>query len=125
MFKLSTSAARDSRKIADVRALSMAIEQYFSDNSFTYPDLNGSTNDSQVRNALGAYFPSGTPPRPEGGGTYHVRSSADEKVYCIYAQLELARNHNCQGFQIGGSEYCEFTEVVQGAPRFCMTSTQN
>lgn len=89
--------SRDSRRISDLKAIQHGLEQYFSDNTSTYPS---------PCTAVGTtYLPTGLPVDPKTGLAYVQECNIGS--YCVCASLEVDRGNattDCTGTT--GTFYC-------------------
>lgn len=74
-YSSAQKAGRDSRRRSDMKAIQNAWEQYYADNSGSYPaTCNFAT--------LTTYLPGGIPADPKSGGTYSGTCTASSYCYC-------------------------------------------
>lgn len=99
--------SRDSRRRADMDALSKAMEQYNNNNNGVYPTT------AQGTGVLTTYFPTGAiPVDPKAGQVYTVTLSATGATYCTCALLESTPNRGnstsnaCAYAAAGGNYFC-------------------
>lgn len=84
---------RDSRRRSDLKALSSGFEQYYADNSSSYPATCSLST---------TYMPNGMPKDPKTGTEYTSTAgwySCSTSSYCVCAALEGETNAvtNCSG----------------------------
>lgn len=124
-FSNAQRNARDAARIADMDAISKALEQYYADNN-AYPVLNADSNNASVITVLGQYFPTGSPPdEVYSTRAYRVRSQANE--YCVHIAIGSGNTAGLEGSTsrlncTGGSTSC--TYVTSGATTFCVENRQ-
>lgn len=84
--------ARDSKRQGDLKAFQSAIEQCYSVNSFTYPDISGTGTASITETCPATGGPSITITDPLGTDTYvyTVSTTADCPSYKISVNLETS-----------------------------------
>lgn len=82
-FSNAQQNARDSRRRADIDAISKALEQYYANNSSAYP---------ATASAISTYFPSGANPLDPQGPAYNY--SLTTSAYCVCATLEKTGRGN-------------------------------
>ncbi len=86
-FTSAQKQGRDARRKQDLAAIQNAMEQYYSQNSFTYPACNCTDGVAGCCNPIASYFSNNTiPVDPLGTSHYVYTSSATE--YSISATLE-------------------------------------
>ncbi len=85
--------SRDSKRKADVDAISKVMEQYFQINR-VYPL-------SPYPAAIGSYFPAGYIPTTPNGGSYTITSTAS--TYCICDKLDKPATGNATSLGSGGT----------------------
>lgn len=102
-FSTMQKKARDSRRINDMKAIQVAFEQYFQDNSSVYPSsCTVSTT----------YLQSGMPVDPKGTEPYIYGTGAvcDSVGYCYCAALENTTGGNSTttacAWATGSGYYC-------------------
>ena len=114
-FTNAQQSARDSRRKADIDAISKAEEQYNNQNSGNYP-LN-----ANITSAITSYFPSGTlPVDPKSAGAYTVTGGVGS-TYCACALLEKTGSGNATTAGAGG--VCAYGTGA-GANYFCDSQRQ-
>lgn len=86
-FSNAQRNARDSKRRADIDALSKALEQYNQNNNGLYPALAAVPN-----TAIGSYFPSGSVPLDPQGASYTITFGTT--TYCVCATLEQLTRGN-------------------------------
>ncbi|MFH0749863.1 MAG: prepilin-type N-terminal cleavage/methylation domain-containing protein [Candidatus Gottesmanbacteria bacterium] len=90
--------ARDNRRISDMKAIQNGFEQYFADNTSSYP--------VSLPCFLGVtYFPNDFPTDPKPGWSYSYYCNGS--TYCVCAKLEVEsgnRQTDCGG--VVGKFYC-------------------
>jgi prepilin-type N-terminal cleavage/methylation domain-containing protein len=109
-FTNAQQNARDSRRKADIDAISKALEQYYQNNSFVYP---------ASASAISTYFPAGSAPTDPQGGSYNL--SLTTAAYCICATLEKTDRGNATA--LGSSGACTYG-TGSGADYFCASQRQ-
>lgn len=94
-------AARDSRRVSDIKAIQTAWEQYFSDpaNSQNYPGPIGSyvTCTIDLMNSSATFLPAGFPTDPKTGASYtgvDGGSLCSNATYCFCAGMETSEGGN-------------------------------
>ncbi len=96
-YSSAQKKARDSRRTSDVKAIQNAWEQYYADNSGTYPA--SCTVDA-------SYLPAGLPTDPKTGDAYSV--SCTDTTYCFCGVMESGAgnaNGSC-GYGAATTHYC-------------------
>ncbi|MBW7955910.1 type II secretion system protein [Patescibacteria group bacterium] len=109
-FSNAQQNARDSRRRADIDAISKALEQYYANNSSSYPATAG---------AINSYFPAGVSPSDPQGGAYDM--SLSTSAYCVCAELEKADRGNATA--VGTAGVCTYG-TGSGADYFCASQRQ-
>jgi prepilin-type N-terminal cleavage/methylation domain-containing protein len=102
-YTLAQKQSRDARRRGDVRAVREAWEQYYADNSSSYP--SGCSIAS-------TYLPGGLPEDPKTGDSYEVSCSATS--YCFCAGLEGSTGNS--------DESCDYTATTK--THFCVSNVQ-
>ncbi len=80
---------RDSRRKSDIKALQIGFEQYYADNSGSYP---AACSDLALTTT---YMPNGMPIDPKTGTAYTATAdwySCSSSAYCVCAALESETN---------------------------------
>lgn len=109
-FSNAQQNARDSRRRADIDAMSKAMEQYYQNNSSAYP---------ATASSIATYFPSGSIPADPQGAAYNF--SATATAYCTCATLEKTGRGNATALGAGGS--CTYGTGAS-ANYFCASQRQ-
>jgi prepilin-type N-terminal cleavage/methylation domain-containing protein len=112
-FTNAQQNARDSRRRADIDAISKAIEQYYQNNDGSYPT---------VASAINTYFPSGAAPTDPQGGSYDFKLSAGGDAYCVCGTLEKTDRGNATA--VGNSSGVCTYGTGSGADYFCVSQRQ-
>lgn len=101
-YSATQSSGRDSRRKQDMIAIQNALEQYYSEHSFSYPvDCTG--GDAEVT----AYLKSNWPVDPDG--SVYAPSSCLATGYCICAEMEKDTSGNSAtacDWSGGSTHYC-------------------
>ncbi len=84
-YSTTQKSGRDSRRKQDMVAIQSAMEQYYSENTFSYP--------ISCRDAS-SYLKSGWPVDPDNSGLYIYSESCTETSYCICALMEKNTSGN-------------------------------
>ena len=109
-YSTAQKRGRDAQRRGDMKAISAALEQYYADNTSSYPSSNDCTD---MGTDLGTdYLPGGMPTDPKGSGDYVYTCSSSDSSYCICADVESddgnADSDDCS--DIGGANaddlYC-------------------
>lgn len=85
---IARAKARDTKRIADIQGIQAAVEQYYDDNSASYPTALSDAN-------LSKYLTNGVVPKdPLAGQPYHYAFSpaTSPTKYMIWVQLETKSN---------------------------------
>jgi len=102
-YSTAQRSSRDSRRIADMKAIQQGFEQYYSANSDVYPSSCDPTVDIKIK----TYLPSGIPNDPKGS-TIVYSSTCTSTTYCFCASLENTKQKNasvdCTG--TAGNFFC-------------------
>ncbi len=101
--------SRDSRRHSDLRALQSAWEQYYADNSASYPsDTSCAFSATPTPGVMsGTYLPGGLPVDPKSGTPYPQMNTGwrtcSASMYCFCAGLEGETNSttDCAGAAAG------------------------
>jgi len=109
-FSNAQQNARDSRRRADIDAMSKAMEQYYQNNNSAYPVTAG---------AIATYFPSGSIPADPQGAAYNFSATATN--YCVCGTLEKTGRGNSTALGAGGS--CTYGTGAS-ANYFCASQRQ-
>jgi prepilin-type N-terminal cleavage/methylation domain-containing protein len=112
-FTNAQQNARDSKRRADIDAISKAMEQYNQNNSGLYPASNA---------GITSYFPTGSVPVDPQGASYTITYTASAgEGFCACALLERTGRGNATTAGAAGS--CAFGTGVT-ANYFCSTDRQ-
>jgi prepilin-type N-terminal cleavage/methylation domain-containing protein len=109
-FTNAQQNARDSRRRADIDAISKALEQYYQNNDSAYP---------ATASAINTYFPAGSVPTDPQGGSYDL--SLTTSAFCVCADMEKAGRGNATDTGTGGA--CTYG-TGSGADYFCASQRQ-
>lgn len=109
-FSNAQQNARDSRRRADIDAISKANEQFYQNNDSSYASSSANLN---------TYFPSGLVPTDPQGGAYELDLTSS--AYCVCAELEKEGRGNATDVGTGG--VCEYGTGA-GADYFCASQRQ-
>lgn len=109
-FSNAQQNARDSRRRADIDAISKALEQYYANNSSSYPATAA---------AINSYFPAGAAPTDPQSGSYNM--SLTSSAYCVCATLEKTGRGNATA--LGSSGACTYGTGAS-ANYFCASQRQ-
>jgi prepilin-type N-terminal cleavage/methylation domain-containing protein len=93
-FTNAQQNARDSRRRADIDAISKAMEQYYDNNLQAYPTSNA---------GLSTYFPSGSVPTDPQGTAYNITYGGGN--WCACATLERTGRGNASAGAGGSCTY--------------------
>jgi len=85
-YSATQKAGRDSRRKQDMVAIQNALEQYYSENAYTYPDGTCSTD-------APTYMNSAWPTDPSSGVAYSPSTCATSG-YCVCALMEKITSGN-------------------------------
>lgn len=102
--------ARDSRRRADIDAVSKAMEQFYANNSSAYP---------ATASAINSYFPAGAAPLDPQGAAYNY--SLTSSAYCVCATLETTGRGNATA--VGSAGACTYGTGAS-ANFFCASQRQ-
>lgn len=91
-FSNAQQNARDARRRADIDAIAKALEQYYANNSFSYPATAG---------AIATYFPAGAAPTDPQGSAYNF--SLTTSAFCVCSLLEKTGRGNATANGTGGA----------------------
>jgi prepilin-type N-terminal cleavage/methylation domain-containing protein len=113
--------SRDSRRVNDMKAVQNAWEQFYADNSASYPaDCSFSVTPTPGVMS-GTYLPGGLPPDPKSGTPYPAMyagwSSCATNTYCFCAGVENAGSANA-------ATDCAGVATVGYAGLYCVRSLQ-
>jgi prepilin-type N-terminal cleavage/methylation domain-containing protein len=112
-FTNAQQNARDSRRRADIDAISKAMEQFYDNNSQVY---------ASSLSSVGSYFPSGAAPTdPQGPAYTFTSNSPTTDDWCICATLERTGRGNAT--TAGASGTCAYG-TGSGADYFCASRRQ-
>jgi len=106
-YSSAQKKARDTRRMADMKAVQDGIEQYYADHSGLYPA------DEAALTEGGIYLPNGIPADPKGVNPYTI--NYDTSSYCACAALE--------GTLTGGNATDESCTFAPGA-YYCVKNLQ-
>lgn len=144
-FTTVQRSARDSRRRADIDAISKAMEQYYLEN-LQYPQMAGAySNYSGLQPLIGQYFPGQIVPFEPNPASLHVYLVQSVSInngynfptgYCISVRLESSTG-NCNGggtgaqggggitgpWAVGGTYGCNFNPSGTGQ-YYCAESRQ-
>jgi len=109
-FTNAQQNARDARRRADIDAISKAMEQYYQNNSYSYPASNS---------AIATFFPSGSVPTDPQGAAYTV--SYGTNTFCACGTLEKTGKGNSTTAGAGGA--CAYGTGAS-ANYFCASQRQ-
>lgn len=109
-YSATQASSRDSKRKQDMVALQNALEQYYSDNKFVYPDNTCSSGNA----ALAKYLKGGWPLDPQTEVAYSAYICETTR-YCICATMEKAGSGN------SGSG-CAWTNTDKGY--YCVENLQ-
>jgi prepilin-type N-terminal cleavage/methylation domain-containing protein len=93
-FTNAQQNARDARRRADIDAISKAMEQFYDNNSQTYPTSNA---------GIASYFPSGSVPTDPQGAAYNITYGGGG--FCACATLERTTRGNASAGAAGVCTY--------------------
>lgn len=97
-FSLAQKQSRDQRRKTDVKAIQDAWEQYYADNSSSYPSSCTIST---------AYLPAGVPTDPRTDDSYAVSCSAS--TYCFCGEVEAGTGNadgSCSYVAASKTHYC-------------------
>jgi len=109
-FSNAQQNARDSRRRADIDAMSKAMEQFYQNTNSAYPATAAS---------IATYFPAGAIPADPQGAQYNF--SATATTYCTCSTLERTGRGNATALGSGGT--CTYGTGVN-ANFFCASQRQ-
>lgn len=91
-YSNAQKSSRDARRKQDLSIIQSAMEQYYTQNDYTYPDSTqcGSTTGGNSCSALSSYVQGGVPTDPMNSGSYVYlyTTDADGTTYSVTATLE-------------------------------------
>jgi prepilin-type N-terminal cleavage/methylation domain-containing protein len=93
-FTNAQQNARDSRRRADIDAISKAMEQFYQNNDSAYPTSNA---------GIASYFPSGSVPADPQGAAYNITYGGGN--WCACATLERTTRGNASAGAGGTCTY--------------------
>jgi len=116
-YSQAQKKSRDSRRMADMKAVQSGFEQYYADNNGKYPyDATnsgpGGNCPASIESASHAYLPLGYPSDPKNSAPYTYAFYCSQSSFCLCSDLEsgtgntanLPNNPSCS-YGIG-SYYC-------------------
>ncbi|HOX95887.1 MAG TPA: prepilin-type N-terminal cleavage/methylation domain-containing protein [Candidatus Woesebacteria bacterium] len=109
-YSATQSSGRDSRRKQDLVSIQNALEQYYSENQFSYPD-NACTSSNTL---LTKYLKSSWPVDPQTNTTY-TASTCETTGYCVCATMEKSGSGNS-----GAS--CDWNNETKGY--YCVANLQ-
>lgn len=110
-FSSAQARGRDAKRRGDVQAIAKALEQYYSENSSSYP-----ADPSCV--GYEDYIAGIVPFDPKTGDEYPISGSCSTTAFCVCASLEAATTGNATG-QV--DDVCTF---ANGGTHFCASNQQ-
>lgn len=87
-YSATQKSGRDARRKQDMIAIQNALEQYYSENDYKYPET---CSDVAVE-----YLKSAWPSDPDGTGSYQYTTSCSTSSYCVCALMEKVGSGNAE-----------------------------
>lgn len=120
-YATAQKKSRDSRRISDMKSIQNAWEQYYADNSSSYPVTCDYANPPVAGAISATYLPVGFPIDPKTNTTYDFNidgaSSCTNVSYCFCVGVEIASNGNSQ-------KDCADRAVIAGTGMYCVKNLQ-
>lgn len=117
-FVQAQKSARDAKRLADVKGIAQAMEQYNTSGNAGYPTVASSIDNV-------TYFPSGGRPLDPNGTAYlyTLAASAPPGGFCVCAALEIQGRGNATAKPNAGGT-CQFGTPVGAQGYFCVQNQQ-
>ena len=117
-FVQAQKSARDAKRLADVKGIASAMEQYNTSGNAGYPTVASSIDNV-------TYFPSGARPVDPNASAYLIQlnPAAPPGGFCVCAKLEILGRGNATAIPAAGGT-CVFGVVAAGAQGYYCVQNQ-